>query len=131
MASALDLIVHLDRLPDGRRVVSQIAEVTGVHPETTEVLVVDLFQPPQRAYARADRPPAVVHRFVVDQEGLAGTGVPVRPLGTANGLERPPETVAMDSDGLDLLSGDGVVRGRRGYFGALGFTDWSTGSNGT
>jgi hypothetical protein len=43
MASALDLIVHLDRLPDGRRVVSQIAEVTGVHPETTEVLVVDLF----------------------------------------------------------------------------------------
>ena len=43
MASALDLIVHLDRLPDGRRVVSQIAEVTGVHPETTDVLVVDLF----------------------------------------------------------------------------------------
>jgi len=43
MASALDLIVHLERLPDGRRVVGQIAEVTGVHPDTNDVMVVDIF----------------------------------------------------------------------------------------
>jgi Flp pilus assembly CpaF family ATPase len=43
MASAIHIIVHLDRLPDGRRVVSQISEVTGVHPETTDVMVVDIF----------------------------------------------------------------------------------------
>lgn len=43
MASAIDIVVHLDRLPDGRRVVSQIAEVTGVHPETTDVLIGDIF----------------------------------------------------------------------------------------
>ena len=43
MASALDVIVHLDRLPNGRRVVSQVSEVTGVHPETTDVRIVDIF----------------------------------------------------------------------------------------
>jgi pilus assembly protein CpaF len=43
MASALDLIVHLDRQPNGRRVVSQVSEIAGVHPETTEVLVADIF----------------------------------------------------------------------------------------
>ena len=48
---AFDVIVHLDRLPDGRRVVSQVSEVTGVHPETTDVLVDGHFQSPQRAAA--------------------------------------------------------------------------------
>ena len=43
MASAIDVIVHLDRRADGRRVVSQISEVVGVHPETTDVLVTDVF----------------------------------------------------------------------------------------
>ncbi len=42
-------------------------------------------QPPQRAYARTDRPPAVVHRFPGGQEP-AGPGVSVRALGAANGL---------------------------------------------
>jgi hypothetical protein len=43
IASALDLIVHIDRLPNGRRVVSQVSEVTGLHPETLDVLVSDIF----------------------------------------------------------------------------------------
>lgn len=43
IASAIHLIVHIDRLPAGRRVVSQISEVTGINPETTDVLVVDIF----------------------------------------------------------------------------------------
>jgi pilus assembly protein CpaF len=43
IASAIDVIVHLDRLPGGKRVVSQISEVTGVHPQTTDVLVTDIF----------------------------------------------------------------------------------------
>ncbi len=43
IASAIDVIVHIDRLRNGKRVVSQISEVTGVHPETTDVQVIDIF----------------------------------------------------------------------------------------
>ncbi len=43
IASALDLIVHITRLPGGERVVTQIAEVTGVDPQTKDVLVTDIF----------------------------------------------------------------------------------------
>ncbi|NQT40737.1 MAG: Flp pilus assembly complex ATPase component TadA [Planctomycetes bacterium] len=43
IASALDLIVHIARLPGGERVVTQISEVTGVDPQTKDVLVTDIF----------------------------------------------------------------------------------------
>ncbi len=43
IASAIHLVVHIDRLPSGRRVVSQITEVTGLHPETTDVMLNDIF----------------------------------------------------------------------------------------
>jgi Flp pilus assembly CpaF family ATPase len=43
IASAIDVIVHIDRLPSGKRVVSQVSEVTGLHPETLDVLVSDIF----------------------------------------------------------------------------------------
>ena len=39
IASAIDIIVHIDRLPTGKRVVSQVSEVTGVHPHTTDVMI--------------------------------------------------------------------------------------------
>ena len=43
IASAIHLIVHIDRLPGGGRAVSQISEVTGVHPQTTDVTLRDIF----------------------------------------------------------------------------------------
>lgn len=43
IASAIDLIVQITRFPDGRRRVTQISELTGVHPETKEVIVTDIF----------------------------------------------------------------------------------------
>ena len=43
IASAIDVIVHIDRLPTGKRVVSQVSEVTGIHPQTTDVLITDIF----------------------------------------------------------------------------------------
>lgn len=43
IASAMDIIVHIDRLASGRRVVSQISEVTGVDPHTSDVKMVDVF----------------------------------------------------------------------------------------
>jgi len=43
IASAIDLIVHIDRLPGGRRVVTQVSEVVRVDPDTKEVVVLDVF----------------------------------------------------------------------------------------
>ena len=43
IASAIDVIVHIDRLPTGKRVVTQVSEVTGVHPLTTDVMITDIF----------------------------------------------------------------------------------------
>jgi pilus assembly protein CpaF len=43
IASAIHLIVHIDRLPTGKRVVSQIAEVSGMDPATHEVIITDIF----------------------------------------------------------------------------------------
>ena len=42
IASALNLIVHLDRLPDGRRVVTAVTEIQGMEGET--ILLQDLFR---------------------------------------------------------------------------------------
>ena len=43
LVSAVDLIVHISRLPGGRRAVTQIAEVTRVDPDTNQVVVLDIF----------------------------------------------------------------------------------------
>jgi hypothetical protein len=43
IASAIDLVVHISRLPGGRRVVTQISEVSGVDPRNGDVQVTDIF----------------------------------------------------------------------------------------
>ncbi|MBC7354433.1 MAG: hypothetical protein H5U08_18915, partial [Thermogutta sp.] len=43
IASAIDLIVHISRLPGGRRVITEITEVVGVDPETKSVIMHDIF----------------------------------------------------------------------------------------
>jgi len=43
LVSAIDVIVHISRLPGGRRAVTQIAEVTRYDPEEKQVVVVDIF----------------------------------------------------------------------------------------
>jgi pilus assembly protein CpaF len=43
LVSAIDLIVHISRLPGGRRVVTQVSEVTRVDPEEKRVVVLDIF----------------------------------------------------------------------------------------
>ena len=42
-SSALDLIVHIDRLPAGQRRVTQISEISGINPETNRVMVTDIY----------------------------------------------------------------------------------------
>lgn len=43
IASALDLIVQLSRMPDGRRMVTQISEVERMDEETGDLIVTDIF----------------------------------------------------------------------------------------
>ena len=43
VSSAIDLIVHIDRMTGGSRKVTQISEVTGVDPDTSRVNVTDIF----------------------------------------------------------------------------------------
>ena len=61
IASAIDLVVHIDRLPNGQRVLGQITEVSGVHPETTEVIVTDIFN---RRDEKSLRPTGYLPTFV-------------------------------------------------------------------
>ena len=43
LVSAIDLIVHISRLPGGRRLVTQVSEVTRVDPENNQIIVLDIF----------------------------------------------------------------------------------------
>jgi len=48
VAAAIDLIVQLHRMKDGRRSVVQISEITGIDPVTHRVKIRDLFLLPER-----------------------------------------------------------------------------------
>jgi pilus assembly protein CpaF len=61
IASAMDLIVHIDRLTSGKRAVTQISEVTGVHPQTTDVMITDIFN---RRDGKQLRPTGYMPSFV-------------------------------------------------------------------
>jgi len=43
LVSAIDVIVHISRLPGGRRAVTQVSEVTRYDPEEKQVVVLDIF----------------------------------------------------------------------------------------
>jgi Flp pilus assembly CpaF family ATPase len=43
LSSAIDLIVHVSRLPDGARAVTQIAEVVRYDPEDKQIVILDIF----------------------------------------------------------------------------------------
>jgi len=62
IASAIDLIVHIDRLTSGKRVVSQISEVTGIDPDTTNVMITDIFN--RRSQSGDLRPTGYLPSFV-------------------------------------------------------------------
>ena len=66
IASAIDVIVQLKRMRDGRRCLSQITEVAGINPFTGKLEMRDLFllddQKQADRPAATDRPPADIHR---------------------------------------------------------------------
>ncbi len=43
IAAAIHVIVQMARLPDGRRRITHISEITGIDPDTTRIIVEDIF----------------------------------------------------------------------------------------
>lgn len=43
IASAVDVIVQITRLPGGKRIVTQISEVTGIDPESKQLIITDIY----------------------------------------------------------------------------------------
>ncbi len=62
--NAVDLIVFTERLTGGRRMVTQIAEVTGIDPQTQEVRVLDILAARGRGQAARLMPTGYMPSFV-------------------------------------------------------------------
>jgi hypothetical protein len=43
IASAVDVIVQITRTPGGKRLVTQVSEVTGIDPETKQLTILDIY----------------------------------------------------------------------------------------
>lgn len=43
IASAINVIVQITRMPGGKRMVTQISEVTGIDPETKQLIITDIY----------------------------------------------------------------------------------------
>jgi Flp pilus assembly CpaF family ATPase len=79
VTSALDLVVHISRLPGGRRVVTQISEIVRIDPDTKEIVVTDIFN---FRDGKTLRPTGYMPSFIeslveknlLDLEFLYGTG---------------------------------------------------------
>ena len=82
IASALDLIVHISRLPDGSRAVTQISEVVRYDPDDKQIVILDIFNFRNGHLAAADGLFAVVHRLA-GGKGPVGHRIPLRPGGTS------------------------------------------------
>jgi pilus assembly protein CpaF len=90
IASAIDLIVHLDRLRDGRRVVTQVTEVSGMEGDVLTTSDIYLFdhraEGPNGSRGRV-RPTGIRPLFTSRLEE-AGMGLPAELFGDLNAL--PP-----------------------------------------
>jgi len=49
--AAIDLVIQISRMPDGRRIITHITEVCGIDPDTTQIITEDIF-----VYRSSDRP---------------------------------------------------------------------------
>jgi len=54
MVAALDIIVQIARLPDGRRRVTHVSEIVGIDPDTERIITEDIFRLPMARGHAAD-----------------------------------------------------------------------------
>ncbi|HLJ61579.1 MAG TPA: CpaF family protein [bacterium] len=81
-SAAVEVIVHLERLPDGRRVVAEIAEVVGLGGDAVQTQTLFRFDRAQAAFAWMGIPSRLCER-------LRRAGVPVPGFSAAPPLARP------------------------------------------
>jgi Flp pilus assembly CpaF family ATPase len=43
ISSAIDIVVQITRMPGGRRIVTQVSEISGIDPETKQLIVTDIY----------------------------------------------------------------------------------------
>jgi Flp pilus assembly CpaF family ATPase len=91
--SAIDLVVHISRIPGGRRAVTQISEAAGIDPETGQVRVRDIFN--IRAGSEDLQPTGYLPTFVehlMERKLLEPKFLYARPADTSasNGSRRSP-----------------------------------------
>jgi hypothetical protein len=43
IASAIDVVVQITRMPGGKRLVTQVSEVSGIDPDTQQLIVTDIY----------------------------------------------------------------------------------------
>ena len=66
ISTAIEIIVHLERMPNGGRVVSQISEIIGIHPQTGEIETRDIMVAQADKNGLALRPTGYMPRFLPD-----------------------------------------------------------------
>ena len=64
IVQAIHLIIHMERLPDGRRMVQQISEVIGLHPVTGEVETRDIMRAREHQGVLTLRPTGFMPSFL-------------------------------------------------------------------
>ncbi len=76
IAASIEAVVHLERLPDGRRAVVEIAEVAGMSGDAVQTQTLFRFERPEGAFAWTGIPSRLWQR-------LRRAGIPVPALGPA------------------------------------------------
>ena len=66
ISQAVDLVVFIQRLKSGARMVTQITEVTGMHPQTGEVEMRDVMSAAARSEKPSLRPTGYLPTFMGD-----------------------------------------------------------------
>lgn len=74
VCQTIDLIVHISRLPGGRRMVGQVTEVLGVHPQTEQPEFRDIFKSVGAPGSEELRPTGYIPNFLprAVERGLIG-----------------------------------------------------------
>src|ERR1700737_1429946 len=86
IAAALDIIVHVDRMPDGRRVVTSVAEVQGLEGDVFLLQAVFVSRPARGIGSKTgDLVPTGLRPKFMDKLGLKGIEIPARSF-------QPPST---------------------------------------
>ncbi|MBI3860716.1 MAG: Flp pilus assembly complex ATPase component TadA [Planctomycetia bacterium] len=94
IASAIDVIVQITRMPGGKRIVTQVSEVSGIDPETKQLIITDIYN---YRDGRTLHPTGYLPSFVesliekklLELKFLYGGEAPAAPTSSSRGAAEP------------------------------------------